>query len=107
MSNMYRRNKGSVSFSRGKPETLGISNDTALLDQLIMSKDGSKTMCKRELRNLQNVMLKTKLANKPMYLKETEPKFNIDQIKDSLYQETDLDKKIYSNNPSKNKELIS
>jgi hypothetical protein len=52
-------------------------------------------------------MLKTKIANKPMYLKENEPRFNVDQIKDSLYQETDMDKRVYSINPSKNKDLIS
>jgi hypothetical protein len=45
---------------------------------MIMSKAGSKSMCKRELRNLQNVMLKTKIANKPLYLKENEPRFNVD-----------------------------
>lgn len=76
VNSKYRRNKGAV--SRGKAETLGISDQTPILDQLIMTKAGSKNMCKRELRNLQNVMLKTKLANKPLYLAEKEPKLNMD-----------------------------
>jgi hypothetical protein len=46
----------------------GISDQTPRLDELIMTKAGSKVMCKRELRNLQNVMLKKKIAGKPQYL---------------------------------------
>jgi hypothetical protein len=33
-----------------------------------MTKAGNQKMCQRELRNMQKVMLKTKIANKPKYL---------------------------------------
>tara|TARA_B110000285_G_C15120705_1_gene616937 strand:+ start:2332 stop:2505 length:174 start_codon:yes stop_codon:yes gene_type:complete len=38
------------------------------MDELLMSRAGSKKMCQRELRNMQKVMLKTRIANKPKYL---------------------------------------
>jgi hypothetical protein len=52
-----------------------------------MTKAGSKTMCQRELRNLQNVMLKAKLANKPQYLELTskDEHLGIEKAKDSLF----------------------
>ena len=38
------------------------------MDELLMTRAGSKKMCQRELRNMQKVMLKAKIANKPKYL---------------------------------------
>lgn len=38
------------------------------MEELLMSRAGSKKMCQRELRNMQKVMLKTRIANKPKYL---------------------------------------